>query len=63
VFTLASSSTNTWMCASVLGGSTGSAFITGGVKSLSGALDRVRITVTTVSTDSLDAGSLTLLYE
>jgi hypothetical protein len=53
---------NIWSFLSVLGRSDGRADFTGGVKSLSGTLDRVRIT-TAGGTDTFDAGSINILYE
>lgn len=66
VLTLLDSTTNTWACQSVMGISVGSgvgmASLTGGVKSLSAALDRVRIT-TVNGTDAFDSGKINILYE
>jgi hypothetical protein len=63
VISLLSASTNTW---TVMGlyGAAGSAFtlLTTGSKSLSGTLDRIRIT-TVNGTDTFDAGSINILYE
>ena len=56
-------SSNTWVCSGVLGLSNaarGQFF--GGTVSLSGTLDRVRIT-TVNGTDTFDAGSINILYE
>lgn len=53
---------NIWSFSSILGRSDGRADFTGGVKSLSGALDRVRIT-TANGTDTFTAGSINILYE
>jgi hypothetical protein len=56
-------STNTWCANGTLGnGNTTTCFWMGGVKSLSGTLDRVRIT-TVNGTDTFDAGSINILYE
>lgn len=60
-------SSNTWVCSSVFGGLDGSSanvIRSGGgySPSLSGALDRVRIT-TVNGTDTFDAGSINILYE
>jgi hypothetical protein len=56
-------SSNTW-CASgtVALGNTTNVFYTAGTKTLSGTLDRVRIT-TANGTDTFDAGSINILYE
>jgi hypothetical protein len=65
VLTLLSSSTNSWTCMGSLGGTgTAAGFIysTAGAKSLSGTLDRVRLT-TVNGTDTFDAGSVNILYE
>jgi len=65
VLTLLSSSTNSWTCMGSLGGTgTAAGFIysTAGAKSLSGTLDRVRLT-TVNGTDTFDAGSVNVLYE
>ena len=65
VLTLLSSSANTWTCTGSLGGTGGAAgyiYSTGGAKSLSGTLDRVRLT-TVNGTDTFDAGSVNILYE
>jgi len=56
---------NTWTATgtnAMIGGSTNSMNMTGGSKTLSGTLDRVRIT-TTNGTDTFDAGSINILYE
>jgi hypothetical protein len=56
-------STNTWCANGTLGnGNTTTCFWMGGVKSLSGTLDRVRIT-TVNGTDTFDAGSINIIYE
>lgn len=53
---------NIWIAAGVLGGNSGEFNnITGGDVTLSGALDRVRIT--TNGADTFDAGSINILYE
>jgi hypothetical protein len=65
VLTLLSGSTNTWTAMGNLGGTGGAAgyiYSTGGAKSLSGTLDRVRLT-TVNGTDTFDAGSVNILYE
>lgn len=53
----------TWACSGVIG-YTGATFceLLGGVKTLSGVLDRVRLT-TVAGTDTFDAGSVNILYE
>ena len=56
-------STNTWTANGFFGSSTITAnWFTSGKKSLSGTLDRVRIT-TVNGTDTFDAGSINILYE
>lgn len=61
--TLTSFGSNIWVAAGVLGGNaTEFNEITGGDVTLSGALDRVRIT-TANGTDTFDAGSINILYE
>jgi len=63
VISLANLSTNTWCASGTLGnGNTTTCFWMGGTKSLSGVLDRVRIT-TVNGTDTFDAGSINILYE
>ncbi len=53
---------NAWMESGTLSNSIGTrASISGGSVSLSGALDRIRITST--STDTFDAGTINILYE
>jgi hypothetical protein len=56
-------SANTWAISGVVGGSS-SAFtvLTGGTKTLSATLDRIRIT-TVNGTDTFDAGTINILYE
>lgn len=63
VITLSSFGSNIW-CASgnVALGNTTNVFYTAGTKTLSGTLDRVRIT-TVNGTDTFDAGSINILYE
>ena len=65
VFNVLNSSTGLWVGSSVtamnIGGATYS-FMCGGSKTLSGTLDRVRIT-TVNGTDTFDAGSINILYE
>lgn len=54
---------NIWVCSGVLGRSDGAnTSVTGGTVTLSGTLDRVRIT-TVAGTDTFDAGSINILYE
>jgi hypothetical protein len=54
---------NTWVAAGTLARSDGAAFIsTAGTITLSGTLDRLRIT-TVNGTDAFDAGSINILYE
>lgn len=54
---------NLWVANGIIGHNiAASAFITSGVKTLSGTLDRVRIT-TVNGTDTFDAGSVNILYE
>ena len=56
-------STNTWCANGTLGnGNTTTCFWMGGTKSLSGTLDRIRLT-TVNGTDTFDAGSVNILYE
>lgn len=60
---LVDTSTNKWVEQGVLGDSSQAyTFLSGGSTSLSGALDRVRIT-TVNGTDTFDAGSINILYE
>jgi hypothetical protein len=60
VLTLVSS--NIWVANGVLSTSLPFTFTTSGTKTLSGVLDRVRIT-TVNGTDTFDAGSINILYE
>ena len=53
---------NTWCGMSAFGNSGGAAGFGGGFVSLSGTLDRLRIT-TVNGTDTFDAGSINILYE
>ena len=64
VITLLDSATGTWTYSTTLGFSSGGnyTFQAGGTKTLSGTLDRVRIT-TVNGTDTFDAGSINILYE
>jgi hypothetical protein len=60
---LINASTNTWISSGVLASSdSANVAISGATKSLSGALDRIRIT-TVNGTDTFDAGSINILYE
>lgn len=64
ICTITNISSNTWVSSSVVGANAGGATVTlcsGGV-TLSGTLDRVRIT-TVNGTDTFDAGSINILYE
>ena len=61
--TVVNVTSNTWASSAVLGRSdTGTALIGGGSVTLSGTLDRVRIT-TVNGTDTFDAGTINILYE
>lgn len=61
--TLVNSSTGIWSFNSIFSGNTaGINSIGGGAKTLSGTLDRVRVT-TVNGTDTFDAGSINILYE
>jgi hypothetical protein len=63
VLALLNASTNTWAASGNIARSDGAGFIvTAGSKSLSGVLDRVRIT-TVNGTDTFDAGTINILYE
>ena len=56
---------NTWVASHVFGGGTaltGLVMWGGGTKTLSGVLDRIRLT-TVNGTDTFDAGSINILYE
>lgn len=63
VLSLLDSSSNTWVASGTIGASS-SAFtvLTGGTKSTSAVLDRIRVT-TVDGTDTFDAGSINILYE
>ena len=63
--TLLDSTANTWCANGVLGRSdVACVFNCGGAKSLSGTLDRVRITtVGSPATDTFDAGTINIMYE
>lgn len=60
VITLESS--NSWICSGVMSSALGLLLILAGSKSLSGTLDRIRIT-TINGTDTFDAGTINILYE
>jgi hypothetical protein len=63
ITTLVSFGNNTWVSSSVSAtGSSNFTYIGAGAKTLSGTLDRLRIT-TTNGTDTFDAGSINILYE
>lgn len=53
---------NTWVSSGAIGSTSAFSYTSGGTKTLSGALDRVRIT-TTNGTDAFDAGTINILYE
>jgi hypothetical protein len=62
---LLSATANTWTCSGSLGGTGAAAgyiYSTAGAKSLTGTLDRVRLT-TVGGTDTFDAGSVNIMYE
>ena len=60
VFTLISG--NTWIAHGVLGRNDATTTTTGGTKTLSGTLDRIRLTTST-GTDTFDGGSVNIMYE
>ena len=65
IATIVNQTGNTWVYASTMATNTGgaaSSCIAGGVVTLGGTLDRVRIT-TVNGTDTFDAGSINILYE
>ncbi len=62
VFTLVNAATNTWSCSGWLASNDTYARNTGGDVTLSGALDRIRLT-TVNGTDAFNAGSWNILYE
>ena len=63
IWVIANVSGNIWVCSGTLGRSDGAnTSVTGGTVTLSGTLDRVRIT-TVNGTDTFDAGSINILYE
>jgi hypothetical protein len=63
LFTIALAGSNTWVCSGYIAQSDQTRIqSTGGSVTLSGTLDRVRIT-TVNGTDTFDAGSINILYE
>jgi hypothetical protein len=62
VLTVLNAATNLWVASGVVGMSRGYTCFTSGSKTLSGTLDRVRIT-TVAGTPTFDAGSINILYE
>lgn len=60
--TLTNLSSNIWVESGVLSNGSLTTFHSGGTKSFSGVIDRVRIT-TTNGTDTFDAGSINIMYE
>lgn len=63
IMTIGLIGSNVYSCSSVLGlGNASASSITSGAVSLSGVLDRVRIT-TVGGTDTFDAGSINIMYE
>jgi len=62
VFVLTTLGSNTWSVAAMVGGSNTATYVSGGGKTLSGTLDRIRLT-TVNGTDTFDAGSVNILYE
>jgi hypothetical protein len=60
-FVLTHLGSNKWVCTGILGGSNTATYLAGGEKTLSGALDRVRLT-TLGGTDAFDAGSVNIQY-
>ena len=60
---LLDASTGIWACSGVVGYTGGTiCILIGGVKTLSGTLDRIRLT-TVNGTDTFDAGSINIMYE
>ena len=53
---------NTWVASGVLGSATNTGFSCTGTKTLTGTLDRIRLTTVT-GTDTFDAGTINLLLE
>jgi hypothetical protein len=62
IVTITNVSGNTWVYGCCMGASDSSISVGGGNKTLSGTLDRVRLT-TQNGTDTFDAGSVNILYE
>ncbi len=62
ILTLLNSSTNAWVLSTFGGGVNLGSFVGASNNTLSGALDRVRIT-TVNGTDTFDAGTVNILYE
>lgn len=62
IMTIVNISSNTWVMGANVGLTTVNCSTSAGVVSLSGTLDRVRIT-TANGTDTFDAGSINVLYE
>jgi hypothetical protein len=61
-FTFQTSGSDVWSVTGNVGGSNTATYLTGGGKTISGTLDRVRIT-TVNGTDTFDAGTINILYE
>jgi hypothetical protein len=61
-FNITNISSNIWVCSHAYGDSGADTMVGGGNVTLSGTLDRVRIT-TVNGTDTFDAGSINILYE
>lgn len=53
---------NLWICAGIISNQVNAIYVSAGSKSLSGTLDRIRITATN-GTDTFDAGSVNITYE
>ena len=63
IYELINISGNTWILSGVTGnGAVGYAVISGGTKTLSAILDRIRVT-TANGTDTFDAGQINIMYE
>ena len=62
VLTLIGATTNKWSLMSILGQGDNNCSFSGGSKSLSATLDRIRVT-TVNGTDTFDAGTINILYE
>jgi hypothetical protein len=65
VFTIVAMGSNLYAASHTMGGDSTRdvCFWGGGAVTLSGVLDRIRITTVTPSTDTFDAGSINILYE